>query len=159
MYRRYISAAGVDEVQRLIFCVGGSSKSPGSDNITLEADMPPSSLLCPICYESFDDKDRIPVLLDQCGHSFCRSCLKAGGSSINRCPQCRQSITKSISNLKTNHALVEALDVEKIASEWKGEPWFEEQDVSYATILASMQSDVLDSVLKKLKVAGFDVNK
>ena len=116
--------------------------------------MPPT-LLCPICYESFDDQERIPVLLDQCGHSFCKSCLKAGGGSISRCPQCRQPITKSTSDLKTNLALIHAitLNVDKIASE---SAVFDDDDVSYATILSSMAPDVRDAVLQKLQASGFN---
>jgi len=45
---------------------------------------------CPSCYESFDDKDRVPRNLS-CGHTFCERCLTQlqTGASYN-CPICRK---------------------------------------------------------------------
>lgn len=52
--------------------------------------MPPNSdlLACPICFEIFRD----PVLLGDCGHSYCAQCVRALQSPL-RCPTCRQPFT------------------------------------------------------------------
>ena len=114
---------------------------------------------CPICYEGFNGKDRLPVLLS-CGHSFCKQCIDAGGSHLQKCPHCRKPITQAKDDLLPNHALVAAisLDIDKIERE-SSSTWFEEEKVPYAKILATMESSKRDSALRKLKEAGFDIDK
>ena len=114
---------------------------------------------CPICYDTFNDNDRLPLLLE-CGHSFCKRCIETGGSSLQKCPHCRKPITVPRSSLKINHGLVTAisLDLERIERE-ASSAWFEEEDVPYATILATMEPTRRDSSLAKLKEAGFDIDK
>lgn len=47
---------------------------------------PSESLKCPICKEIFND----PVISTQCGHTFCRNCIRNGasitGNSTSKCP-------------------------------------------------------------------------
>lgn len=47
---------------------------------------PSESLKCPICRELFED----PVISTQCGHTFCRNCIRNGvsltGNSGTKCP-------------------------------------------------------------------------
>jgi len=45
-------------------------------------------LECPVCLSTFDD----PVLLGECGHTFCRRCIEAVRAPL-RCPTCRQAFT------------------------------------------------------------------
>ena len=33
---------------------------------------------CSICHQGFDEQDHLPVLLPDCGHSFCLECIKNG---------------------------------------------------------------------------------
>lgn len=47
---------------------------------------PSESLKCPICRELFKD----PVISTQCGHTFCRNCIRNGvcltGNATTKCP-------------------------------------------------------------------------
>ena len=54
---------------------------------------------CKICFEKYNETNRIPMIAMQCGHSFCKLCLE----SQNICPLCRQEIT----NVKPNYELIE----------------------------------------------------
>ena len=33
-------------------------------------------LLCSVCKELYNDKEKIPYILISCGHTFCYSCLR-----------------------------------------------------------------------------------
>lgn len=58
-------------------------------------------LTCPICLEYFED----PVSME-CGHNFCRSCLRrswAPGGGAFPCPECRQPSSRA--SLRPNRAL------------------------------------------------------
>ncbi|XP_032998315.1 zinc finger protein RFP-like [Lacerta agilis] len=75
---------------------------------------------CPICLECFRD----PVIIPECGHNFCRSCLiQCWGESEGEasCPQCREIIQHR--NLIPNRPLanvVEKLTVGKLLHGEKG---------------------------------------
>jgi hypothetical protein len=45
-------------------------------------------LSCPICFESYDFKLHRPLLLPECGHTFCKACLQ----SKQQCPDDRSTI-------------------------------------------------------------------
>ena len=30
---------------------------------------------CPLCREQFNEKTRVPLLLPDCGHSYCQNCI------------------------------------------------------------------------------------
>lgn len=49
-----------------------------------------SSAQCPICLSPFQDKISLPKQGNDCGHSFCRECLKAyfKHSNAKVCPIC-----------------------------------------------------------------------
>lgn len=34
-----------------------------------------SNLVCSYCNHKFDNKDRIPRVIPECGHTFCTNCL------------------------------------------------------------------------------------
>ena len=63
---------------------------------------PSDSLKCPMCRELFND----PVISTQCGHTFCRSCIRNGSSpngtsSLSSCPIDHKVLMRSslVSNL------------------------------------------------------------
>lgn len=50
---------------------------------------PSSSLYCAICQDLYNN----PVLIPECGHCFCQSCILQSNSDL--CPLCRVKINKS----------------------------------------------------------------
>jgi hypothetical protein len=64
---------------------------------------------CDICMDNFDLNDKLPLILE-CGHTFCKSCLRSICISSSKCPLDKQSITKSFSSLKPNYFLLNILD-------------------------------------------------
>lgn len=75
-------------------------------------------LCCSICSEPFID----PVILPDCGHTFCDSCLRSwldhGGNTT--CPSDRREIKgKPTKNIMANN-LVNKLKVKCFSCDWKG---------------------------------------
>ncbi|XP_034960943.2 zinc finger protein RFP isoform X1 [Zootoca vivipara] len=73
---------------------------------------------CPICLECFRD----PVIIPECGHNFCRSCLiQCWGESEGAasCPQCREIIQHR--NLIPNRPLANVLEKLHIQGEKEAE--------------------------------------
>lgn len=68
---------------------------------------------CPICQESYDDKEHIAIRLDNvaCDHVFGLKCLQEWVNSrmqnAHRCPSCRQSIKGALANAGQERALRE----------------------------------------------------
>ncbi|XP_025033115.1 zinc finger protein RFP-like, partial [Python bivittatus] len=63
---------------------------------------------CPICLEYFQD----PVLIPECGHNFCRSCLtRSWGESPSEasCPQCRRTFVPG--NILANRQLARVVEI------------------------------------------------
>ncbi|XP_032998252.1 E3 ubiquitin-protein ligase TRIM7-like isoform X1 [Lacerta agilis] len=65
---------------------------------------------CPICLEYFRD----PVIIHECGHNFCRSCLiqyweKSKGEAS--CPQCRETVEQS--SITKNQQLANFVEITK----------------------------------------------
>ncbi|XP_060126759.1 E3 ubiquitin-protein ligase TRIM7-like [Zootoca vivipara] len=63
---------------------------------------------CPICLEYFRD----PVIIHECGHNFCRSCLircweKSEGEAS--CPQCRETVEQS--SIRRNQQLANFVEI------------------------------------------------
>ncbi|XP_066238283.1 E3 ubiquitin-protein ligase TRIM4 isoform X1 [Saccopteryx leptura] len=71
----------------------------------MEAENYQEELSCPICLDYFDD----PVSIE-CGHNFCRGCLRSSTVPGRRfpCPECRQ--LSSLSALRPNWALARLTD-------------------------------------------------
>ncbi|XP_007444623.2 zinc finger protein RFP-like isoform X3 [Python bivittatus] len=63
---------------------------------------------CPLCLEYFPD----PVLIPECGHNFCRSCLtRSWGESPSEasCPQCRRTFCPR--NILANRQLARVVEI------------------------------------------------
>jgi hypothetical protein len=61
---------------------------------------------CDICCEPYENDQREPKILTQCGHTLCTSCIESlrriSGNDLT-CPQCR--VVTSISQIRTNFAI------------------------------------------------------
>ncbi|XP_077778336.1 zinc finger protein RFP-like [Podarcis muralis] len=65
---------------------------------------------CPICLEYFRD----PVIIPECGHNFCRSCLiRCWGESEGEasCPQCRERVEQG--SIRKNQQLANFVEIAK----------------------------------------------
>ena len=74
-------------------------------------------LFCAICNEIFNS----PVRIKECGHTFCRKCIKNWGKLHASCPFCRTAFNPK--NLKKDiiaHNIINDLDV---FCEYKNCPW------------------------------------
>ena len=65
---------------------------------------------CPSCYESFDEKEKVPRNL-QCGHTFCEKCLQQlQATQMYNCPICRkQQIGFKALDLPKNYIALELI--------------------------------------------------
>ena len=117
-------------------------------------------LWCSICAEPFNDRDRVPILL-QCAHTFCKLCLQTSHSGLKACPTCRAQVSGPITSMKPNFALIQALESAADASGSPSglSPYFATNAVAWRDVLASMDLKVLHSVLRKLTEAGHDVSR
>lgn len=73
------------------------------------------NLSCKICFDEFDRSSRKPMVLANCGHTFCLSCLTilySACSKSNRpqCPVCKKAIKEQLDELMPNWNLLELLD-------------------------------------------------
>lgn len=71
-----------------------------------------SRLECSICFDYFDDFERLPKILDNCGHTFCYSCLDDWLSSDESCPMCRLPVD-STQEIPTNLELLAVFEQKK----------------------------------------------
>lgn len=71
-----------------------------------------STLTCPVCYESFDQGERLPKLLLVCGHTVCSCCLsQLLKPTSKRCPFDKKNIEKKkVKDFPVNYALVQMLE-------------------------------------------------
>lgn len=53
------------------------------------------SIQCPICYLAMVPPFHTPMIIPECGHTFCETCI----SSLNDCPFCHQKFTKPVKNI------------------------------------------------------------
>ena len=68
---------------------------------------------CPICYDHYNDKDKIPRILS-CGHTFCQNCLMdLRTSNILTCPTCRTYFSPDVKQLIKNFTILDCLNSEK----------------------------------------------
>lgn len=72
------------------------------------------NLACKICFDEFNRSNRKPMVLANCGHTFCMSCLTSlySTSKSNRpqCPMCKKAIKEQLDELIPNWNLLELLD-------------------------------------------------
>lgn len=49
---------------------------------------------CPICFKGYSstNKEREPMAIEPCGHSFCRKCIFTHSSKSGACPFCERPI-------------------------------------------------------------------
>ena len=68
---------------------------------------------CPICYDPYNDKEKIPRIL-ACGHTFCQNCLlDLRTSNILTCPTCRTYFSPDVKQLIKNFTILDCLYSEK----------------------------------------------
>lgn len=53
------------------------------------------SIQCPICYLAMVPPSRTPMVIPECGHTICESCI----ASIKECPFCHQKFTNPAKNI------------------------------------------------------------
>ena len=63
-------------------------------------------LNCKICLEDFNNSNHKPIIVMQCGHTFCLECVKQLKKQEFICPNDREPIT----NQKPNYALLDFLN-------------------------------------------------
>ena len=74
-------------------------------------------LFCAICNEIFN----FPVRIKECGHTFCKKCIKNWGKLHASCPFCRTSFNpKNLTKDIIAHNIINDLDV---FCEYKNCPW------------------------------------
>jgi hypothetical protein len=39
---------------------------------------------CPLCQDYYDEHDKAPILLPECGHSFCYKCITEAFELVHR---------------------------------------------------------------------------
>ena len=67
----------------------------------------PMDTNCPICYDIYNDKDKVPRILP-CGHTFCQCCLlDLRTSNILTCPTCRKFFTPEVKQLIKNFTILD----------------------------------------------------
>jgi len=76
----------------------------------MSAGIPPS--ICKICYFHYNN-DKVPLILPQCGHTFCKECLNIilNDKEIT-CPECKQTFLLSSNDIKSlprNRALLDMI--------------------------------------------------
>jgi tripartite motif-containing protein 23 len=68
---------------------------------------------CPICYDHYNDKEKIPRILS-CGHTFCQNCLMdLRTTNILTCPTCRTYFSPEVKQLIKNFTILDYLYSEK----------------------------------------------
>ena len=68
---------------------------------------------CPICFDVYNDKMRIPRILT-CGHTFCQHCLMdLRTSNILTCPTCRSYFSPDVKQLIKNFTILDYLYSER----------------------------------------------
>ncbi|EFP02987.1 hypothetical protein CRE_28368 [Caenorhabditis remanei] len=71
-----------------------------------------SRLECAICFHYFDDFERLPKVIDECGHTFCYACLENWLNNEDTCPMCRTPINLT-AEIPTNLELLSVFEKKK----------------------------------------------
>ena len=75
---------------------------------------------CPICYDTYNDKDKIPRIL-LCGHTFCQICLMdLRTSNILTCPTCRKFFSPEVKSLIRNFTILDYIYSQKETDHFGG---------------------------------------
>lgn len=72
---------------------------------------------CEICEESYNEDTRRPLIIFPCGHTYCSECLNQVPNKL--CPQCRRSITQTITNFSVLSQIVGVNKTDPIATDIK----------------------------------------
>mmetsp|Transcript_46455 Transcript_46455/g.53542 ORF Transcript_46455/g.53542 Transcript_46455/m.53542 type:complete len:252 (+) Transcript_46455:122-877(+) len=94
---------------------------------------------CPTCFEEYNREERMPKVLRECGHTFCRTCLKQlrDGDSV-RCPTCRRmNVHASEEVLLSNHLLLKFIALKEINQKKQ-----EAERVHYQRLMNSVNGEV-----------------
>ena len=68
-------------------------------------------LSCTICFRPVNGDERAPLILPQCGHTFCNHCIDAAELLRRPCPECRLPINGNAPRPRRNYALIHAMEV------------------------------------------------
>lgn len=84
-----------------------------------------SALTCTVCFDSFGEGERKPLMLPSCGHTFCKQCVHGIIASENKgqfhCPTCRRcQPVLSLEDLPVNYALLEVASLAPSAAPEQG---------------------------------------
>ncbi len=62
---------------------------------------------CPVCFELMAGKERQPILLFPCGHTFCAACLRMHLEKLDRktCPYCRERVASQAPNISLQQVI------------------------------------------------------
>ena len=62
---------------------------------------------CPVCFELMAGKERQPMLLFPCGHTFCAACLRMHLEKLDRktCPYCREKVSSQAPNISLQQVI------------------------------------------------------
>lgn len=74
-------------------------------------------LTCERCEEKFNEDDRAPVILPDCGHTFCEYCIADILSELDKfCPSCNAEVkTTDPSRFIKNHKILAILKKDQLA--------------------------------------------
>ncbi|KAJ1520207.1 hypothetical protein ONE63_004418 [Megalurothrips usitatus] len=73
--------------------------------------MAENNLHCKVCFEDYNENERRPKILSNCGHTFCLECISGffKSSPSPECPLCRNRVGVYLHELKDNYELMEFL--------------------------------------------------
>ncbi|XP_037775885.1 uncharacterized protein LOC119572970 isoform X3 [Penaeus monodon] len=66
---------------------------------------------CDRCNNKFDKEKRQPLVLSECGHTYCRICIQESSQDRFMCPKC-SIISRDLEDLPINRTLYQILDAE-----------------------------------------------
>ncbi|CAJ0922350.1 unnamed protein product, partial [Mesorhabditis belari] len=62
-----------------------------------------SNFTCPICFDDYDQSSHKPMIISECGHTLCQTCV----NRLVECPECRAPIQRVIVNFAFKNAIEE----------------------------------------------------
>ncbi|XP_068215161.1 uncharacterized protein [Palaemon carinicauda] len=67
-------------------------------------------LCCEVCTQAYNNDERRPTLLPDCGHTFCKDCLSKARRRNRACPTCRKYCNSDVENLPTNYSILDFMN-------------------------------------------------